>query len=540
MGIEGLEPPILLVILAGIVVVVSLLLYLTWTCVMREKTFEEVIAEQRRKEQIALMKAGKAVKKEKFKKKFAERRSKKKENEADDAEVQIVDKKNKKNKKKGSVVTTSEEDSAIELEIPVLNANIEKKKKAEEAKAKKAEAKAQKLEAKRLKSLEAAAIVEDEIVAVGVEELSAVQNEVDMAKQYAEDLETEEIADIESEIIVEEQPEDIEEIEEIEEIPENTFFKELKTSVEDAEFDDSQVQALVDTLLQKHTDARPLDWSQQGNDGISIEKLQQQIEDHVQQVINDKQLAAEAALAHEKQLSDVHIKYAMLEKESQESLNNQQIEVNTLHARLTKLHEDNKNEIANMRIQMENKKQHLIDDHSKAMQDIIEENKKYKEMQSKMVPQNQVASLQTQLKITAEELQKRVSIETTQDGWKKNYEKKIGQYEEQLRSMEQSKIELQNNFQQKINSLVEELNHEKEMNNNSVNEIEKNQTLVNEIGNLKVHIDTMEQKQIQMENQLQPDDSLVQRDEALNKLGSVDEIKVEFESQLQDLSSKYE
>merc|ERR1712168_413906 len=315
----------------------------------------------------------------------------------DDAEVQIVDKKNKKNKKKGSVVTTSEEDSAIELEIPVLNANIEKKKKAEEANAKKAEAKAQKLEAKRLKSLEAAAIVEDEIVAVGVEELSAVQNEVDMAKQYAEDLETEEI-------------------EEIEEIPENTFFKELKTSVEDAEFDDSQVQALVDTLLQKHTDARPLDWSQQGNDGISIEKLQQQIEDHVQQVINDKQLAAEAALAHEKQLSDVHIKYAMLEKESQESLNNQQIEVNTLHARLTKLHEDNKNEIANMRIQMENKKQHLIDDHSKAMQDIIEENKKYKEMQSKMVPQNQVASLQTQLKITAEELQKRVSIETTQDG----------------------------------------------------------------------------------------------------------------------------
>jgi len=537
--IENLEPAALLGCLAGIVVLISLLLYLTWTCIMREKTFEEVIAEQRRKEQLALIKAGKAIKKEKFKKKFADRRSKKKDTDADEVDVQIIDKKNKKNKKKNSVVSNDEDDSSnsIEMEIPILNANIEKKKKAEDAKARKAEAKAAKLEAKRLKNLESAALVEEEIEN---EKLDAVCGDDDMVKQYAEDLlECEEVPYIESELIIEEQAEEIEEIPEVPEvpeIPENTFFKELKASVEDNEMDDGEVQALVDVLLQKHSDARPVDWNQAGIDGISIEKLQAKIDEHVQEVINEKQLLDETIQSHQQDLSEFHVKYQMLEKQSQESITNQAAEINSLHSRLTQTHESHKEEIQSMRMQMENNKDLMMENHMQQIQAITEENNQLKDTSAAMVPQHQFANVSTQLKIVNEELQKYVSKQTSQDGWKKNYENKINRYEEQLRVADKNKVDMENDLTHQINSLAADLNREKEINNNNINQIESNQSYANEISNLKYHLATMERSQESLDTQLK--DSVVQRDDAISKLSVADDTKADLESQLKEINAQ--
>ncbi|XP_074662497.1 uncharacterized protein LOC141915024 isoform X8 [Tubulanus polymorphus] len=242
-------------------------------------------------------------------------------------------------------------------------------------------------------------------------------------------------------------------------VEEATDTNDLLNIIKNAPLTEMEVQTLIDILLAKGGRA---EWNKKSQKTDPVYILKKQLEDKEKSLQEEQQLAMSANSRIKElrqELSQEKSRYSQIEKSSQEKIADQQKEIQALHSRMQQTHEQHRLEMSQVRGKMDG--QMMGDGQAQIIQRLSEENKQLKEAAAKAqmnaMPAVDVASLQQQLKIVNTELSNNVMKLNTSENAKRSMEQKLHRYEEQIRSLDNTKKDSESVLTRKLNEVSEEL-----------------------------------------------------------------------------------
>ncbi|CAH1791612.1 unnamed protein product [Owenia fusiformis] len=269
----------------------------------------------------------------------------------------------------------------------------------------------------------------------------------------------------------------------------------LATTVRQATLSSTEMQTLIDILLNKQGGATPGDtWSTNSKKGDPITQMKKQLEEK-EEALKEEQQRSQSANSKlyeiRQEQAQERSRYSVNEKKLQETIQVKDSEIQALHTRMQQTHGQH---VAEMNAMQQNSQ--YGEGHAQLIQRLQEENKQLKEVasrkQSSEISPAQFAGMKNQLEIIKTELNSNVIKLNTSENAKRNLEQKVAGYENQLRQIDSSKRDT-TMLSKKLDEVSEQLRHA-EMKNISIAKDADQAAKVaeDEISNLKDRLRSLE------------------------------------------------
>ncbi|XP_055879082.1 ribosome-binding protein 1-like isoform X3 [Biomphalaria glabrata] len=283
----------------------------------------------------------------------------------------------------------------------------------------------------------------------------------------------------------------------------------LISSVKTAKLSDSEVQTLIDILLNRQgvTPIKPAvseTWNKKSQKGDPVSQLKKQLEEK-EKALLDEQGVSQSSNAKikelQKELLSEKTKYAALDKTLQEKNNQHKSEIEAFQLRMQHSHEQSLSKINTLeaKVRQLSEQGNAGGDKNTAVKPsednkLVQENKILQETLSQKV--KEASSLTDKINQLEKELSNTTKSVQLSESNKKSYELKISQYEEQIKKLEAFQKDTDSVINKKVDEIASELKKSEAKNSSLSSDLQKANSALSvaevECSSLKTKLEELE------------------------------------------------